>query len=116
MDATLTLWLVCGAVGVLAMMLVVVGLARRLDRDDQSERFTASKLASIASRMKGAGGLAAAAGPVVALLAHAHADSKPEDGDKPADPKTKQVRALLTGLAVAGGILMVVVGIITGDN
>lgn len=114
MDTTLILWLAGGAVAVLAMMLVVVGLARGLDRDGAAaEKATVSKIMDIASRMKGAGGIAAAAGPVVALLAHAHADSKSEDENKPVDPKTKQIRAFITGLAIAGGILMVIVGILT---
>lgn len=113
MDAMLLLWLAGGAVAVMAMMLVVVGLARRLDRDAAAEKASRGKIMDIASKMKGAGGLAAAAGPVVALLAHAHADSKSEDENKTADPKRKQIRAFITGLAIAGGILMVIVGILT---
>jgi hypothetical protein len=113
MDAMLILWLAGGAVAVMAMMLVVVGLARRLDRDAATEKASLGKIMDIASKMKGAGGLAAAAGPVVALLAHAHADSKSKDENKTADPKTRQIRAIITGLAIAGGILMVIVGILT---
>ncbi|MFT3722481.1 MAG: hypothetical protein QM773_02755 [Hyphomonadaceae bacterium] len=116
MDTMLILWLVGGAVAVMAMMLVVVGLARRLDRDATAEKASLGKIMDIASKMKGAGGIAAAAGPAIALLAHAHTDSKSENEDKPVDPKTKQMRAFLTGLAITGGILMVIVGIITGDN
>ena len=116
MDTTLTLWAAGGAVGVLAMMLLVVALARSLDREAAGEKASLGKIMSIASRVKGRVGIAAAAGPVVALLAHAHSVAKSDDGSKPVDPKTKQIRAAITGLAVAGGILMVIVGIITGKN
>jgi hypothetical protein len=116
MDTTLILWLAGAAVTVLAMMLAVVGLARTLDRDTAAEKATVGRIMEIASKMKGGAGLAAAAGPVVALLAHAQADSKSEDESKPVDPRTKQMKAFLTGLAIAGGILMVIVGIITGDR
>lgn len=116
MDTTLILWLAGAAVTVLAMMLAVVGLARTLDRDTAAEKATVGRIMEIASKMKGGAGLAAAAGPVVALLAHAHTDSKSEDESKPVDPRTTQMKAFLTGLAIAGGILMVIVGIITGDR
>lgn len=117
MDAALGLWLLGGVLVALMMMLVVVMVARTLDRDKQAEKDAVARMVGMAkdaaAKHKNVMGLSAIAGPMAALIAASQSDEK-KDGEDAENPKQK--KSLITGLAVAGGILMLIVGIITGDG
>lgn len=119
MDAVLGLWLLGGALVAMLMMLVVVMVARTLDRDKEVEKAALAKLFSTAneaaSKVKGAAGLHVLAGPVAALIAATSTDHKGAD-ETEADAKKKQAKTGMTVLAIIGGVVMLIVGIITGDG
>ena len=119
MDAALSLWLLGGVLVALVMMLVIVMIARALERDRQAETAAVARMIDMAkdaaAKHKNLAGLAAVTGPIAALIAASQSNEKKE-GESADTPKQKQMKSLMTGLAVAGGLLMLIVGIITGDG
>lgn len=104
---SLTLLLVAGgALALLAMLLGVVALARKLDRD--SGKTDTPDLAENAR----AGSLAAT---LATLAAHAGVQSAkavtPEKSERPSTAKQ-----IITGMAIFGAVIAVIMGIIAGDG
>lgn len=88
-------------------MLMVVGLARSLDgtkaQQTEAAREQVSKLIARAASAGGLAGILAAGAPA-------------EEGGETSSQTNKSWGRYLPGLAVAGGLLMLVVGIIAGDG
>ena len=128
MSDVMMLWIVCGVLAVLASMIVVLIVSRSLDgsREEANRKFAATMmdLAGRASRhgetsggsgWSGSGWLSGAMAGTLTALASSATEGKGEAG-KPETDGRKQVKALLTGLAIAGGVIMLIIGIVTGDG
>ncbi len=125
MTSAVLIWVVGGALAVLAGMIVVLIVARTLDGShDESQRQFANKLSELAGKAKDSAQLnsapawlSGAVSETLTALADASKDTRGDPKEKEAAVAgRKQVQATLTGLAVAGGIIMLIVGIITGDG
>ncbi len=125
MSAVTLVWFLGAALAALVGMMVVLIVARSLDGSEaESRRNFAEKmtgLAQKATRSSQSGSssawLSGAVAQTLTALADASKDTrgKPEDKDA-AIAGRKQLKALMTGLAIAGGVLTLIVGIITGDG
>lgn len=125
MTSAMLVWILGGALAVLVGMLVVLVIARTLDGShDDSQRQFADKISALAGKARTSGYLQSAptwlTGTVVSTLTSLADASKDTRGDPKAtdaaEAGRKQLQAMLTGLAVAGGVIMLIVGIITGDG
>lgn len=130
MAETLIGLLLAGAASVLVCMLIVVGVARSLDGTREKQQEQARQMfVTLANRARNAAADQASSGTrslltgsltgVIAMMSDAAAKSG-ENGDagdeKDGSPKSRQRQAVFTGFAVAAGLIMLVVGIITGDG
>jgi hypothetical protein len=130
MAETLIGLMLAGAASVLVCMLIVVGVARSLDgtRDKQQEQ-ARQLFVTLANRARNAAADQAASGTrslltgsltgLAAIMSDAAAKSGgPGDAadEKDGSPKSRKRQAAFTGFAVAAGLIMLVVGIITGDG
>lgn len=104
---SLTLLLVAGgSLALLAMLLGVVALARKL------ERASGKTDVPIAEEKESDGSLAAT---LATLAAHAGVQgAKAITPDKSGKPST--AKQIVTGLAIVGGIIALIMGIIAGDG
>lgn len=125
MTSITLIWILGGALAVLVGMTVVLIVARTLDGShDESQRQFANKLSELAGKAKDSAHLnsapawlSGAVSETLTALADASKDTRGDPKEKEAAVAgRKQVQATLTGLAVAGGIIMLIVGIITGDG
>ena len=121
MSDVLMLWILGGVLALLMGMMVVLSVARSLDGSKEARRVKLeAKIDALTSRAlqhSGTGWLSGGVSATLAALAAASADAKRDsDAQKPETDGRKQVKALLTGLAIAGGVIMLIVGIITGDG
>lgn len=130
MSQTLIGLMLAGAASVLACMLIVVGVARSLDGTREKQQEQARQLfVTLANRARNAAADQANSGTrslltgsltgVIAMMSDAAAKSGGHDdaGDeKDGSPKSRQRQAAFTVFAVAAGLIMLVVGIITGDG
>ncbi|MEQ1779802.1 MAG: hypothetical protein ABMA14_00460 [Hyphomonadaceae bacterium] len=128
MSDVMMLWIVCGVLAVLASMIVVLIVSRSLDgsREEANRKFAATMmdLAGRASRhgetsggsgWSGSGWLSGAMAGTLTALASSATEGKGEAG-KPETDGRKQIKAAITGIAVMGGILLAIVGILVGDG
>ena len=125
MTAVTLLWMLGGVMALLATMLAALIVARRLDdsRQDSRAKFTA-KMTELASRASqngggksGMGWLSGGVAATLVALAAASADAKQNpDAQTPETEGRKQLKAVLTGLAIGGAILIGVVGMLVGDG
>lgn len=118
MNAATLLWLVCGSLALLVIMGVIVIVARKLERASAAEaevqpvrpaRSQATPTTGqpdTASRWK-TGSLSA----VLTALA-----AQTGNQDTTPDNANKSVKRLITGFAVAGGVIALIMGIIAGDG
>ena len=106
---SLTLLMIAGgSLALLAMLLGVVGLARKLDRASGA----GARSAPTAKENESNSSLAAT---LATLAAHAGVQgAKAITPDKSEKPST--AKQIVTGLAIAGGIIALVMGIIAGDG
>ncbi len=112
MDSLYLVTAVGGLCVVLLGMLIVVMIARTLDRDRAAERAAFERLftTSPASGIR-LPGLGAMGGPASALLAAANFSVD----DKTAEAQRKQRRTLIAVLAVVGSIFAIIVGALTDE-
>ena len=130
MAETLIGLVLAGAASVLACMLIVVGVARSLDGTREKQQEQARQLfINLANRARSAAADQASSGTrrlltgsltgVIAMMSDAAAKSGgigDADDEKDGSPKSRKRQAAFTGFAVAAGLIMLVVGIITGDG
>lgn len=121
MNTIALLWIAAGALALMVSLLTIVGVARSLDGSKkESGRQFAQKMASLAERAsrhadsRTGGASSQLARTFVSMAAAATDKAKAEiAGDsKPGD----KMKNTLTGFAVAGGVIMLVVGILAGDG
>ena len=105
MNALTLLLIAAGALALLAMLLGVVALARTLDGATDTAKTDAPE-----PPPKPHGGSLSA---TLATLA-AHAGAQSANQDKP--EKSSSAKQVITGMAIAAGVLMLIVGIIAGDG
>ncbi len=119
------LWVLGGVLAVLAGMLVVLIVARTLDgTPDESQRQFADKMSELAGKARNSGHsngapawLSGAVSETLTALADASKDTRGDPKERQAaDAGRKQLQSTLTGLAIAGGVIMLIAGIIAGDG
>jgi uncharacterized protein YneF (UPF0154 family) len=125
MSAVMMIWILGGVLALLIGMMVVLSVARSLDGSKEEDRknfaVTMTALATKATQhgqaSAGTGWVSSAVAKSLSTLATASKspDDDPETARATSDSR-KQIKALFTGLAVAGGIIMLIVGIIKGDG
>lgn len=125
MASAVMIWILGGALATLAGMMVVVIVARTLDGShDESQRQLAEKMTQLASKAKSGAQLQGApawlSGAVAQTLTVLADASKAKHGNtneqEAAASGRKQLKSTLTGFAIAGGAIMLIIGIITGDS
>jgi hypothetical protein len=125
MSAVMMIWILGGVLALLIGMMVVLSVARSLDGSKQQERENfAAKMNALAAKATQHGQASAGTGWVSGAVAKslstlATASKSTDDDPETAESTTesrKQIKALFTGLAIAGGLIMLVVGIIKGDG
>ncbi len=125
MSAVMMIWILGGVLALLIGMMVVLSVARSLDGSKQQEREKfAAKMNALAAKATQHGQVSAGTGWVSGAVAKSlltlataskSTDDDPETGQSTTESR-KQIKALFTGLAIAGGLIMLVVSIITGDG
>lgn len=125
MSAVMMIWILGGVLALLIGMMVVLSVARSLDGSKQQERENfAAKMNALAAKAtqhgQASAGTGWVSGAVAKSLSTLATASKSTDDDpetaKSTTESRKQIKALFTGLAIAGGLIMLVVGIIKGDG
>ena len=119
------IWILGGVLAILAAMIVVLIVARTLDGShDESQRQFADKISELAGKARDGGHLngapawlSGAVSETLTALADASKDTRGDPREKEAaEAGRKQLQATLTGIAIAGGVIMLIVGIIAGDG
>jgi hypothetical protein len=103
-----------GAVAVLFVcMLVTVLVARTLDRDKEAEKLALAKVLGVASsatrRLKSTPAIGYAVNPLAAIIA---ASNKDDDDSSTTPDQKKQAKAVVTTLAIIGGLIAIIAGIL----
>lgn len=115
------LWIAAGALALMVSLMVIVGVARSLDGSGKTNTHQfAQKMAELSKRASkhadsGASGVSGQLARTFISMAAAATD-KAKDGDSGEARPTDKVKNTMTGLAVAGGIIMLIVGILAGDG
>jgi hypothetical protein len=115
------LWASAGALLLMVMLGVVVLIARHLDGSNQAGKQQldakmtelAARAAKVAKSRDTPRWLSTALTSMGAGLGDER-EGKPSTG--PSSDEQKQMKATMTGLAIAGGVIMVIVGIVTGNG
>lgn len=124
MTSVTLLWMVGGALAVLIIMLAVLIVARSLDgsQADNRDRFAAkmdalaAKAAKSGESSDGNGWVSGVLAQSFMTLATASRTGKDDETKQAASDSRKQIKALFTGLAIAGGIILAIVGAVVGDG
>jgi hypothetical protein len=125
MSAVMMIWILGGVLALLIGMMVVLSVARSLDGSKEEGRnHFAATLTALATKATQPGQASAGTGWVSSAIARSLSTLATASQSSDDDPETaratndsrKQIKALFTGIAVAGGIIMLIVGIITGDG
>lgn len=123
MDSITLLWVLGGALVVLVIMMAVLIVARSLDgsQAERQEKFAArlSALAAKASKTStsnSSGWVSGIMAQSLTALATASRTGKDDETKQAATDSQKQIKSLITGLVIAGGIILAIVGAIVGDG
>lgn len=124
MTSLTLIWILCGLLALLVGMVVVLVVARSLDGSQaDKQQALAQKLSELAQKAARDGNTGNASSWTSGVFAQAisslAASAQGDDDQKAKTPDSdsqKQTKALFTGLAIAGGIIMLIVGIVTGDG
>lgn len=117
------LWILGGALVVLVIMVAVLIVARSLDgsQTDSQEKF-AAKLSQLATKTSktstsnSSGWVSGIMAQSLEALAAASRTGKDEETRQAATDSQKQIKSFITGLVIAGGIILAIVGAIVGDG
>jgi hypothetical protein len=115
------LWVVAGALLLMVMLGVVVLIARHLDGSNQAGKQQldakmtelAARAAKVAKSRDTPRWLSTALTSMGAGLGD-EKEGAPSTG--PSSDEQKQMKTTMTGLAIAGGVIMLIVGIVTGNG
>lgn len=123
MTSITLIWILGGALAVLVGMLVVLIVARSLDGSQAASRAEfAAKLNALATKASktstsnSSGWVSGIMAQSLTALAAASQTGKDEDTKQAATDGQKQIKQLITGLAIAGGVILAIVGAIMGDG
>lgn len=121
MSSMYLLWAAAGALLLMVMLGVVVLIARHLDGSNKTGKqdFDA-KLDELAGRVSQVARSRDTPRWLSTTLASlgAGSDDDRKNGSKagPSPEERKQIKNAMTGLAIAGGVIMLVIGILTGNG
>jgi hypothetical protein len=118
-------WILCGLLAVLVGMTVVLIVARSLDGSQAIKQDTfAAKLDELADKAakqgKASGGSGWVSGVMAQSLATLATASRSGNDDpeikEAASDSQKQIKSLITGLVIAGGVILAIIGALVGDG
>jgi hypothetical protein len=120
-SSVLLLWVAAAALLLMVMLGVVVLIARHLDGSNKTgKQDLDAKLAELAARVSQVARSRDTPRWLSTTLASlgAASDDDRKNGSKtgPSPEERKQIKNAMTGLAIAGGVIMLVIGILTGNG